>query len=250
MISTPDPLYHDADLADLYDLDNEWGADLDYCLKLGREAACVLDLGCGTGRLVVALAHERSACGVDPAAAMLAVARRRPGGTHATWIVGDARSVRLDRTFELVVMTGHAFQTLQTPADQAAALATMTAHLAPNGRFIFDMRNPALEEWRQWTPEQSLRRLEHPSLSCIEAWNDVQCDELTGLVGYETHYRILATGRLISATASQLRFTPKDELACLIAAAGLAVDRWLGDWQGSDWTIRSPEIIPCGRLLP
>ena len=56
--AAPDP-----DLAALYDLDNGWGADLDYCLALGREAGSVLDLGCGTGRLIAALARDSSSNG-------------------------------------------------------------------------------------------------------------------------------------------------------------------------------------------
>jgi SAM-dependent methyltransferase len=245
---TPDRLYHDADLARLYDLDNGWGADLEYCLGLGRKVSSVLDLGCGTGRLIAALARDRKAVGVDPAEAMLALARERSGGAHARWIIGDARTLRLGEPFELIVMTGHAFQSLLTEDDQIAALRTIAAHLSPNGRFIFDTRNPSAEEWREWTPDRSRRHLEHPSLGTLEAWNDVRQDAVTGLVTYETHYHVVSTGRMLSATASRLRFVGKHDLARLIISAGLAVDTWLGDWQGAPWTSASPEIIPYGRL--
>ncbi len=244
MMSTPvsNRLYHDPELAALYDVDNDWGADLDYCRELARSARSVLDLGCGTGRLIAALAPEWRAVGVDPAEAMLAIARQRPGGALAPWHKGDARNVRL------VVMTGHAFQTLLTPEDQLAAMRTIAAHLTPQGRFIFDTRNPAGEEWRDWTPEHSLRTLEDPRLGKLEAWNDVRQDAATGIVTYETHYRVATTGRMISASQSHLRFSEKAELEQLLAEAGLAVDRWLGDWQGHAWTPEAPEIIPLGRL--
>ena len=45
-------------------------------------------------------------------------------------------------------MTGHAFQCLLTKDDQQALCATIAAHPAPGGTFIFDSRNPAVEEWR------------------------------------------------------------------------------------------------------
>lgn len=247
--SAGDRLYHDPELAALYDADNDWGPDLAYCRELAGAARSVLDFGCGTGRLIAVLAAEgHRAVGVDPAEAMLEIARRRPGGTLATWHTDDARTVRLGESYDLIVMTGHAFQTLLTPDDQRATLRTIAAHLAPGGRFIFDTRNPAREEWREWTPERSRRTLEDRRLGMLEAWNDARQDAATGIVTYETHYRVLATGRLISAARSQLRFSTRTELEPPIAEAGLTVDRWIGDWHGNPWAPDSPEIIPLGRL--
>ena len=55
----------------------------------------VLDLGCGTGLLATAIAARGPAVtGVDPAAAMLAIARDREGGGRVTWVHADGRSVR------------------------------------------------------------------------------------------------------------------------------------------------------------
>ena len=179
-----DRLYDDPDLVQFYDLENEGGADFDACLSFAEGARSVLDLGCGTGQLAAALGEGRRVTGVDPAAAMLDVARNRPGGESVDWVKADARTVRLDRQFDLVLLTGHAFQVFLTPGDQAAVLRTIAFHLAPGGRFIFDTRNPNAEEWRQWTPEASGRRLEHPHLGRVEAWNDVERDAATGIVTY------------------------------------------------------------------
>ncbi len=243
---TKDRLFDDPDLAQFYDLENGWGPDFDYCVKLSEHARSVLDLGCGTGELAAALARGRSVVGVDPAAAMLDVARRRDGGDQVTWIEADARDVRLGRTFDLVLLTGHAFQVFLTEEDQRAVLETIRAHLAPDGRFIFDTRNRPQEEWRSWTPEQSRRRFEHPTLGAIEAWNAASHDTATGVVTYETHYRILRTGQTLSAE-SKISFTPKNSLARLLEGTGLQVDEWLGDWNGTPWQPDAPEIIPVGR---
>jgi hypothetical protein len=87
-------------------------------------------------------------------------------------VLDDARTVRLNRRFDLVLLTGHAFQVFLTPDDQAAALTTIATHLAPNGRFIFDSRNPAAEAWKRWTPDQSQRVIEHSRVGRVAAWND------------------------------------------------------------------------------
>jgi len=246
-VATGDRLYNDPELAQFYDLENEGGTDFDYCLRFATGARSVLDLGCGTGQAAAALADGRSVTGVDPAAAMLEVARNRPGGHKVDWVEADARSVRLDRRFDLVLLTGHAFQVFLTPADQEAVLRTIAHHLAPEGRFIFDTRNPAAEEWLEWTPERSQRLIDHPGLGAVKAWNDVARDPATGVVTYETHYEVLATGKRFSA-ASKIAFPAKDSLAALLDEAGLAVDEWLGDWRGSRFEPGDPEIIPIGRL--
>ncbi|WP_395677698.1 class I SAM-dependent methyltransferase [Inquilinus sp.] len=192
-----DRLYDDPDLVSFYDVENVWSSDQDYCRSLAAGCASVLDLGCGTGWLAAELASGRAVVGVDPAEAMLEIARARPGGDRVTWVRGDGRSVRLDRRFDLIVLTGHAFQVFLTPADRLAALRTIAAHLAPEGRFIFDSRNPAREEWREWTPAESARRIEHPRFGPVDAWNDVEHDPATGIVTYGTIYRIAADGRVL-----------------------------------------------------
>lgn len=243
-----DPLYEDPDLVSFYDLENGWRADFDFCAKLAQQAKSVLDLGCGTGELAAALGEGRAVVGVDPADSMLVIARRRPGGEKVEWIAADARTLDLGRRFDLVVLTGHAFQVFLTPEDQFSALRTIARHLTPRGRFVFDSRNPAFEAWKTWGPEESRRELTHPDFGAVEAWNEADHDAETGIVTYETHYRVMATGKHLAAR-SQVRFTSRAELEGLVAEAGLHATRWMGDWEGDDWTPSSREIIPLGGLV-
>jgi len=242
-----DRLYIDPELVQFYDLENGGREDFDYCVKFAGKARSALDLGCGTGELATALADGRSVVGVDPAHAMLEVARKRPGGKKVEWVQADARNVRLGRRFDLIVLSGHAFQVFLTAEDQRAVLATIASHLTPEGRFIFDTRSPATEEWREWVPEQSIRHVTHPEYGLAKAWNDVSRDDATGIVTYESHYQVLGTGMQFQAE-SKIAFPEKDALAEMIDDAGLSVEEWLGNWQGDPWTPSSPEIIPVGRL--
>jgi SAM-dependent methyltransferase len=244
---TDDCLYGDPDLVQFYDLENEGGEDLAYCLRLAKDKQSVLDLGCGTGQLAAALADGRFVTGVDPAAAMLEVARHRPNGQGVDWVEADARDVRLGRKFDLVVLTGHAFQVFLTPGDQKAVLRTIAHHLAPGGVFVFDSRNPGMEVWRSWNPQESERMLQHPRLGAVKAWNDTVKDAVTGVVTYETNYEVLASGRRLSAK-SKIAFPIKEALDEMLDDAGLSVEEWLGDWTGGSYSRTSPEMIPVGRL--
>lgn len=242
-----DPLYRDPDLAAFYDLENGWDRDCDFCVELAAGAGSVLDLGCGTGLLAAALAPGRRVTGVDPAGAMLAVARARPGGSGVRWVEADARDLDLGERFDLVLMTGHAFQVFLGDGDRRAALATVARHLAPGGRFVFDSRNPADAAWRRWTPGRTERRLDHPELGPVRAWNDATHDPATEVVTYRTVYET-PDGTRREAEA-HIRFAAKDAIAAALAEAGLGVERWLGSWAGEPWRPDSPEIIPLGGRL-
>jgi len=241
-----DALYRDPLLAQFYDAANGWAADFDYCVRLAADSRSILDLGCGTGELTTALSEDRDVVGVDPAAAMLDIARERPEGDRVEWVEADARTVRLGRHFDLILLTGHAFQVFLTTQDQRAVLATIAAHLAPGGRFIFDSRNPAYRSWENWTKRAGSRQIEHPEHGHIEAWNESIYDEATDILTYENGFRVIATGQNLSASA-QIRYTAKDELERLIGEAGLTVDTWLGDWEGNPFHPMAREIIPIGR---
>ncbi|MBZ6076332.1 class I SAM-dependent methyltransferase [Microvirga puerhi] len=243
-------LYGAPDLALFYDAVNRWDADFDYCMALAAEAKSVLDLGCGTGELASAIAQHlgiQRVTGVDPAAAMLDIARKRPGGDKVAWIEGDARSVRLGERFDLVVLTGHVFQVFLTPDDQRAVLATIAAHLDRGGRFIFDSRNLANGVKENRTRNDAMQRLNHPQLGEVEAWNVSSYDPRTRVLTYENGYRIISTGQEHSGSA-KIHYTPQEELADMITSAGLVVEKWLGDWRGGPYHSGAKEIIPVGRL--
>ena len=239
-------LYLDPALVRFYDLENGWADDTRLCAGMAAQTSSVLDLGCGTGLLLSSLPGTIRLCGVDPAAAILEVARRRPGGGHVNWVEADARTVRLGEKFDLVVLTGHAFQVFLSDQDQLCVLHTIAAHLGPRGCFIFDSRNPVAREWEEWTPEASHRTIACKELGEVQAWNDVRYDEASGVATYGTHYRS-RNGQLWSA-AADIRFSSQQNLAALIDQAGLEVEQWLGDWTGAEFEAASPEIIPIGRL--
>src|SRR5215472_8572385 len=106
--------YQDAQIAEIYDLINPLGEDSNFYLSLaGLHPCSVLDLGCGTGTLCCALAARgHRVTGVDPAEAMLAVAKRKRHAEQVEWVKSSAQSYRSRQRFDLIVMTGHAFQIL------------------------------------------------------------------------------------------------------------------------------------------
>src|SRR5882757_3297223 len=115
-------------LAELYDVLNPWWRADDFYLDLVMAARSVLDVGCGTGRLLYRAregGHTGRLCGLDPDAGMLSLPQR---WTDIEWVLTDAASAKWDREFDLAVMS-HAFQYLVTDDDLRASLAAIRSAL-------------------------------------------------------------------------------------------------------------------------
>ena len=87
----PDRIFDEPRLAEVYDAFESERDDLDVYLAIARErgARSVVDIGCGTGTFACLLAAAGfEVVGADPAAAMLAVARRKAGAERVRWVPG------------------------------------------------------------------------------------------------------------------------------------------------------------------
>ncbi|MEO6873205.1 MAG: methyltransferase domain-containing protein [Opitutaceae bacterium] len=107
----------------------------------------VLELGCGTGRVLLPIAERGVACaGVDLSPAMLEQFRRKAGAEAVALTCAPMESFALGaQRFPLIFSAFRAFQHLDTVDQQLACLACVRAHLEPGGAFAFDVFNPKLE---------------------------------------------------------------------------------------------------------
>ena len=242
-----DPAYTDAAFVRLYDAENPWHPMDDFYQRLDRAAASVLDVGCGTGTRLARTretGHRGRLVGVDPAEAMLAVARAKTAAVD--WVRGDAQSLDLGERFELVTMTGHAFQLLLDDDAVRAALAAFRRHLAPGGVLAFETRNPAPRPWASWVRDETLLRVSGPDGEPYESWVEGPVAHDGDLVTFTAVVRSLRSGRE-RRTSSTLRFVDPAHLGALLARAGLVVESWFGDWDSSPLTAASPEAIVLAR---
>lgn len=228
--------YHDAQIAEIYDLANPRAQDSDFYLSLASGSpGSILDLGCGTGTLVYALAERgHQVTGVDPAAAMLRVARRKPCAGRVEWVESSAESYRSQQRFDLILMTGHAFQVLLTDDAALAALETMRVHLKDRGTVAFESRNPHVDWAGEW--DGRVRRLPEEILETIEITRrDGE------FISFRTSYRV--SNRTVS-TDSTLRFPSREHIEALMARTGLRARDVRGDWSGGAFDAdRSREMI-------
>jgi SAM-dependent methyltransferase len=212
-----DAHFADPRLVALYDVLEGERDDLDAYLAIAEEggARSVVDIGCGTGTLACLLAARGlDVVGVDPAAASLEVARRKPHADRVRWVLGGAADLP-PLQVDLATMTGNVAQVFVGDDDWAAALRAVHAALRPGGRFVFETRRPEREAWREWTPERT-----RAVVRGVETWQELT-EVRDGLVSFRTTFAF-EDGVLTSD--STLRFRTRAELDASLAAAGFAVD--------------------------
>lgn len=215
----PDAIFEVPRLAELYDSLDPDRSDLDAYVDLVEEfgAASVLDIGCGTGTFACLLAvRDLDVVGVDPAAASLAVARRKRGADRVRWLHGEATSLP-PLAVDLVTMTGNVAQVFLTDEEWATTLRAARRALQRGGRLVFEVRDPSRRAWQDWNREQSLATVLVPEVGSVDHW--VRVTDVTGqLVSFTSAFDI--DGEILTSH-STLRFRERGEIEASLRTADL-----------------------------
>jgi SAM-dependent methyltransferase len=223
--------------------------DLPFWLDLAaRYGAPILELGCGTGRVLNPLAGAGyGVYGLDMDAGMLAVVRRtirtdRIPGVHL--IRGDFAAIPLQVGFNLILMPCNTFSTLS--ADfRILALKQVKACLAPGGMFAASLPNPALMRYLPRRGEAQVEDLFlHPAdgepVQVSSRWERI-ADRVVITWDYD---HLLPDGR-VERQSTQVHhyLASSEELISEFDTAGLEVATSFGDYDRSEYTHRSPYLI-------
>jgi SAM-dependent methyltransferase len=246
------------DFAVLYDAHHaRHPQDLPFWLSLLPETSGdVLELGCGTGRVLLPIGRAlvgtgRSLVGLDNDPAMLAVASQRLAdepGLPVSIQVGDMTDFRVKSACGLIILPLNTYSALSTEARRAA-LNCIAAGLASGGLFAAALPNPAL---LLHLPAHSELQLEetflHPSngrlVRVLSGWErDEQAFRLRWV--YETD---LPDGRIEQVEAAAVHhLTPAKTYLDELAGAGLEPAFTYGNYRRRPFIRRSEYLILVAR---
>lgn len=206
----------------------------------------VLELGCGTGRVLLPIARAGvEIVGVDIAESLLGVLRKKLAAEDPALrdrveiFEANMCTLELGRHFAAVLVPYRTFQHLLDPIDQQQALRCIGEHLEPGGRLIFNTFDPLAELVRDGFNAPVRRDLDFVDAHTghrISVYYSRQADPEVQVVEQEVVFEEFApTGQSLGRQVSllQLRWTPQGEMRYLLERCGFSVEALYGDFDGA-----------------
>ena len=231
--------------------------DVSFYIDLCRAAKGeILELGCGTGRLLVPAAEAGcTITGLDGSRSMLDRCRDRlqhcPTEVQklVTLVEADMTDFSLDRKFALATVPFRPLQHLVSVKEQLSFLACVHRHLMPGGKLALDVFHPHLTTLAsdvdpneiEDMPEIDLgdgrrmrRAFRNVAKRRAEQTNDIE------LIYYVTDTAGVTT-RIVQAFP--MRYFFRYELEHLLVRGGFQVESLFGNFDRSPFMDSSPEMI-------
>ncbi len=215
-----------------------------------KKCPSILDIACGFGRHSIMLAqHSASVVGVDYSEYMVHEARKRAKEKKVSveFLEGDMRNLPVaQREFDFIIQMFSSFGYFDSQLDDMKVLRNVADVLKPNGRYILDLNN-ALRlifiiyknankqggDIPEFSYEKTIGRLKvlHNisvdskimRVSLIREW----LDRKKVLQKYQVHWRIYTYL----------------EIESMLQCSGLEIENVYGDYDGGDFTYKSPRMI-------
>lgn len=249
--SSSDPF---ATIAPFYDLDLQ-GYDDDvalYRLLAKRSTGSVLELGCGTGRISLALADDgHDVVGVDMSDGMLEVAKRHTCADKVRWIHGDMRALDLDREFDLVLVPLGGLQHMEEIDDLVATMVAIERHLAPGGVAVVDVEAPLAEDFtsgsqplvEHWTREWQSQPDDVPAMVSKLVQVEVWAAQARRAVTW--HFDVQGSDISLRRVTAKfvLRTITYGELELAGRLAGLQLSAAWGDYEMTPYDDRGERLV-------
>ena len=205
----------------------------------------VLELGCGSGRVLAPIAQAGIAItGLDPSPSMLELCRKRLAaeGVAAALVKGDMRSFSFGRKFPLITIPFRPFQHLLEVEDQIACLTAVREHLTPAGRLIFDVFDPDLKLLAtEGGVEVPLGEFDLPdSRHAKQGYCRREHDRTRQVMNVEMIVEVAGERHVASLW---LRYGFRWELEHLLARCGFRIEHLYGDFARQPVSAKTGELI-------
>ncbi|MGA8027734.1 MAG: class I SAM-dependent methyltransferase, partial [Bryobacteraceae bacterium] len=193
--------------------------DLPFYLELAeRSRGPVLEIACGTGRLLLPIARKGIEIhGVDNSQPMLQILQGHLVGEpddvrrKVTVHEGDMRDFRLGAKFPLVIIPFRPMQHMHTVQDQVSALTTAAFHLSEGGTLGFDVFYPKFEmintRMGEEVAEMEWSSVSDPATTVRRYFRKDSVDKIAQVFSGTFIYRTFRAGELILEETEDLKLS-------------------------------------------
>jgi len=217
-----------------------------YVEEARRSGGRVLELGCGTGRLTIAIAQSGiEITGADLSRAMLdaAQAKALAAGVNVQLVEADMRRFNLPGSFAAILIPGNSLLHLLTIDDLRGCFTSVRRHLQANGRLVFDIS--------KWDPVRLARDpgQRHPVLRVSDPERGEVTIEETAT--YDVVEQIRYIRWYLSAPGAadfriidyRLRVIFPQELSLLLETTGFRMEARFGEFTRESFQASSPRQV-------
>jgi SAM-dependent methyltransferase len=226
--------------------------DVDFYRGLARESdGPVLELGCGTGRVLLPIARDGIACtGLDTSEAMLEELRRKRPPGNLRLVRGSMQDFDFgsDR-FGLIFSAFRSFQHVLAVEDQLACLGAARRHLAFGGFLAFDVFAPKLERIAQVEePEAEEARWKEDDIEIVR-FTGVRRDLASQVMEVTFRYESRSPGMppRSESVRTKMRYFFRYELEHLLARSGFTSVEVFGGFDRRPFDYFSGETVVLAR---
>jgi SAM-dependent methyltransferase len=241
---------YDAELYALLHCGNP--GDIEFYLAGCAGVAEVLELGCGSGRVLAALATAgHNVVGVDLHEGLLERAARRIADLpSATLLRGDITELDLGRRFDRVIIPYNTLYCLLDDAAVAAALSGARRHLSPGGQLLLDVYAADPVEPGEAVDEQAFCTPQHivtlaGTAATIDVFERSRENAAEQRLDVTYTYVIRADDGEVTAPEYTLpqRYLFEPQLRQHLYDAGFEVLRFEGDFCGSPFALEHLHMV-------
>ena len=217
----------------------------------------VLELGCGTGRVSLAIVKAGVAVhGIDISPRMVARAAEKAKAAKLrkrAFETGDMRSFAIaGKQFPLAIMPFRSFQSLLTVDDQRSTLAAVKAHLKPGGRLVLDIFAPDIQMLAASESDLfHLRDVPQPDTGHkLVLWGKNDFDHVDQTNAARLVIEELDPNGVVMRRVYRdftVRYTFRYEMQHLLESCGFTVEAVYGDFDGGPVTADSDDLVWVAR---
>lgn len=222
-----------------------------------RHGEPVLDVSCGTGRLLLDfLQHRWDVDGIDISPEMLDICEQKADDLGLTIDVYEQAMERLDlpREYGTIIVASSAFQLIVDHAEAEEAMRRFAEHVRPGGvlampfKWLWDGEQPPSNMPADWS---SVIEVARPDGAVIRHSSKARFDIATRLEHREDLYEVVVDGQVIAAERHErspaARGYSPDEVTTLFTDAGFAHVELLDPETAKPISAETPLYVAVGQ---